>query len=51
MNNSILWLIIPIIIIGVVCYLLEIPERWQKILYVIAVVWVIGWVLKFFGVA
>lgn len=38
-----------IVVIGVVCSLLEIPEKFQKLLYVLAAVLVVAVVLSFFG--
>lgn len=42
-------LIAAILIIGVICTLLSIPEKFQRLLYVIAVVLVIVLILQLFG--
>lgn len=39
-----------IIVIGVVCSLFEIPEKFQKLLYILCAVLVAAIVLSFFGV-
>ena len=39
-----------IVIIAVVCSLLDIPEKFQKLLYIICAVLLIGVILSFFGI-
>ncbi len=38
-----------IVVIGVVCALLDIPEKFQKLLYILAALLVVAVVLGFFG--
>lgn len=39
-----------IVVIAVVCTLFEIPEKFQKLLYILGAILVIAVVLSFFGV-
>lgn len=39
-----------IVVIAVVCSLLDIPEKFQKLLYIICAVLLIGVILSFFGI-
>lgn len=43
-------LVALIIVIGVVCSLLEIPDRFQKLLYIVGAILVIVLVLSLFGI-
>lgn len=49
-SQSFLWLIVPVLIVGVALYLIPVEEKYKKVIYVIVVLWVVMWILNYFGV-